>query len=229
LTDTTDETIDETLDAIQTKLDQTPVLCGVVIDRSGSMIGLTKNTIDGFNEFLQEQKRVAGKMLLHLTLFDTTVEARPAEDVQQVAELTDKTYVCNGMTALYDAVGVTIGELEKTKQATGAKKVVLCVITDGMENSSKEYDGSKVREMVKDRENDNWDVLFLGAGLDVAAQAQNMGVAAQSSARYMGTASGTQTLHNTVSDYVTRSRTTHKSTSNILTDEERDALANPDA
>jgi hypothetical protein len=85
------------------------------------------------------------------------------------------------MTALYDAVGRTINAIEaRIKQAKSKdrpEKVILVVITDGHENSSKEFRGFKVKEMIgEQREKNMWEVIFIGADEGMMNDADNMGL-----------------------------------------------------
>jgi uncharacterized protein YegL len=218
------DTIDQQLDALEEHFGQFPVLCGVVIDRSGSMGKLTQDTIAGFNEFLSEQRRHPGKLLVHLTLFDTTVDARPAEDITTIADLDETTYQTGGMTALYDAVGTTITNLDRAQTETGATAVILCIITDGAENASVEYASDQVKKLVEDRQAAGWEVLFLGANLAAMAEAQHIGVAASSMAAYAG--HNTTAVYDTFSGHTQSLRSTGKSSTGF-TDDERSTLQDP--
>jgi hypothetical protein len=124
------------------------------------------------------------------------------------------------MTALLDAIGLTIARLDEYP----TRKRVLVIMTDGAENASVEYKHDQIREMVEDRQQKGWDVMFLGAGLDAIAEAQKIGVAPQSTASYAASYAGTQSAHNITSNYITRSVTTPIGATNAITDEEREAL-----
>jgi uncharacterized protein with von Willebrand factor type A (vWA) domain len=211
------DSIDEALDKMEEELNQPP-LVGVVLDKSGSMLALQDATITSFNELLQEQQRHDVRMLL--TLFDTTVDMRPIEDVAYVSPLDRVSYAPDGMTALLDAIGLTVAEMDKHVNS----KRVLAIITDGAENASKEYKHKQVREIIENRQANGWDVLFLGAGMEALKEAEAIGVAAHSTAGYSHSMTGTQSAHTTMSNYVTRSVTTPIGASNAITDEERDQL-----
>jgi hypothetical protein len=218
----TDE-IDKQLDALEQHFDQSPVLCGLVIDQSGSMSSLTEDTIKGCNEFLSEQRRQPGTLLLHMTLFDSQVDARPAQDVADVPDLDDDTYRPGGMTALYDAVGTTITNLDRAQAETGAPSVILCIITDGRENASVEYTADQVKELVEEHQAAGWEVLFLGANLAAMTEAQNIGIAASATAAYSGTGRSTNAAYDTFSAHTSVLRTGGQSTGGF-TDEERTVL-----
>lgn len=193
----TPDPIDDALGKMEAELNQPPVV-GVVIDKSGSMQSLQKETIQGFNEFLQEQQRHDVRLLV--TMFDTTVDMRPIEHVTHVAPLDMMTYQPDGMTALLDAIGVTIAEMDKHPAA----RRVIAIITDGHENASREYTLADIKKKIEDRQKQDWDFMFLGAGLDVVQQAGDMGIPSTHAAAYSGTAMGTQSAYVTTASAVTR-------------------------
>lgn len=211
------DSIDDALDKMEEELNQPP-LVGVVLDKSGSMQRLQDVTITSFNELLQEQQRHDVQMLI--TLFDTTVDMHPIEDVAHVSPLDKVSYAPDGMTALLDAIGLTVAEMDKHPNS----KRVLAIITDGAENASREYTHQQIRKLIEDRQDNGWDVLFLGAGLDAMKEAEAIGVAAGSTAGYTASYAGTQSAHSTMSSYVTRSVTNAPGVANFITEEERQGL-----
>lgn len=162
----------------------TEIVC--VIDKSGSMCNQADETIGSFNSFVAEQRdNVAGEAKLTLVLFDTNYrvihEATPLADVP---ELDNRTYRAGGATALLDAVGRTIADvgyrLRNTPEAARPGKVVVVVITDGQENSSREYLGARTPDMVKHQQDKyNWEFIYLGVDLDEFDLQQNWGIKAQ--------------------------------------------------
>lgn len=187
----------------------TEIVC--VVDRSASMGAMKDQAISVFNEFLETQKKQEGKALFTLTMFNTEYELRfSGKDIQDIPALNAETYVPGGMTALLDAVGKTIDEvgerLSKTPDAERPKLVVFVVMTDGQENSSKEYKREKVREMVKRQTDDySWEFVFLAAGPDAFDESVGMGFAASNVVRYAQTADAhtgsVQALSKNVSSY----------------------------
>ena len=80
-----------------------------VLDRSGSMSGLAADTIGGFNELIEKQKKIEGDAYVTTVLFDHEYEVlHDHVALKDVAPLTDKEYFARGSTALLDAVGRTI-------------------------------------------------------------------------------------------------------------------------
>ena len=151
------------------------IIC--VVDRSGSMAPLTYDTIGGFNNFLKYQQELPGKANLTLAMFNHEYElVHNRVPVKDVPELTDKTYVAGGMTALFDAIGKTVTEV----RATQKKKTptIMAIFTDGEENSSQEYkDREVIKEMLEELQNKNkWQVHFIGAGIDAFTDAAALGI-----------------------------------------------------
>jgi hypothetical protein len=146
----------------------------VILDKSGSMQSVLTDTIGGFNTWLENQKKAKGKQ--SLTLFDTAVSTPVLDqDIKFVAPLTDKTYSPGGMTALLDAIGKTIHKVEAK-----AKKVLIVIITDGQENSSREYTRAAIKELIKERELEGWTFAYLGASQAGFDEAGHLGISLRS-------------------------------------------------
>jgi hypothetical protein len=184
-----------------------------ILDRSGSMWHLAQDTIGGFNTFLAEQKKNSGKAKLTLVQFDDKYQIdHNGVDIQSVSDLTNDTYRPRGNTALLDAVGktiVTVGErLSKLKEEERPGQVIFLIITDGEENSSKEYrDASKIAEMVKHQtEKYNWTFTFLGGGDAAFSQGAALGFSASNTYNYSANRGGTSNVYKGVSKGVTRRR-----------------------
>ena len=156
----------------------------VVMDKSGSMNGIRDDAIGAFNTFLEDQQKEPGEARLTLTLFDTNyIIMQTRRDIQNVQKLDNSTYAPGGFTALLDAVGRTIDEVGKRLADTAEEKrperVVMAIITDGQENSSKEYNRKTVTDKIKlQEETYKWEVVFLAAGIQAMAEAQNIGIRA---------------------------------------------------
>lgn len=108
--------------------------------------------------------------------------------------MTDKDYMPGGMTALLDAVGRTIHKMDMVAgihRKDKGNKVLFVIITDGEENDSKEYTYADVKKLIKDRqENAGWEFIFLGANIDAAAEAENLGIDRDRAVKYKNTGSG---------------------------------------
>lgn len=149
-----------------------------VLDKSGSMWDVKSDTIGGFNQFVEDQKKLPGKALFTFITFDTTYnKVSEGALLESVQPLNENTYNPGGGTALYDAVNRAIADTVERHNNTPTPdvpgKVIMVVLTDGEENSSREVrDLKKISEMVKEREKLGWEVVFLGADL---ADWQGMG------------------------------------------------------
>lgn len=150
-----------------------------VLDKSGSMWDVKSDTIGGFNQFVEDQKKLPGKALFTFITFDTTYKkVSEGALLESVKPLNENTYNPGGGTALYDAVNRAIADtVERHNNEPSVDdtpgKVIMVVLTDGQENSSREVtDLKKISEMVKEREKLGWEVVFLGADL---ADWQGMG------------------------------------------------------
>lgn len=158
----------------------TEIIC--VVDKSGSMAPRTNDVIAGFNKFLEDQKKLPGDATLTLTLFDTHYRiVHSGETLKDVPPLDSSTYMAGGFTALLDAVGKTIDEvgerLHNTNEGDRPGKIIFLIITDGEENSSKEYHLDQVKKMIqRQQESYKWDFVFLGANQDAFAGAMKMGI-----------------------------------------------------
>ena len=179
-----------------------------ILDRSGSMAGLEKDTIGGFNAMIEKQKRETGEAYISTVLFDNYSEVihdRVALDT--VPKLTETEYYVRGCTALLDAVGSAIhhiGNVHKyAREEDRPEKTLFVITTDGMENASRRYSYEKVRDMItRQKEKYGWEFLFLGANIDAAREAARFGIDPDRAANYHADSTGTQVIYETVSETV---------------------------
>ena len=179
-----------------------------ILDRSGSMAGLEKDTIGGFNAMIEKQKREDGEAVISTVLFDNRSEVihdRLALDA--VPRMTEKEYYVRGCTALLDAVGGAIhhiGNVHKyAREEDRPEKTLFVITTDGMENASRRYSYEKVRAMItRQKEKYGWEFIFLGANIDAAREAARFGIGADRAANYHADAMGTQVLYGAVCETV---------------------------
>ena len=177
-----------------------------ILDRSGSMHGLEKDTIGGFNSVLERNKALPGDANITTILFDhryTILHDR--QPIRSVAPITERDYSPAGMTALLDAVGQAIRKIDNVMAHTAedyrAGKVQFVIITDGLENASKEYSAQRVKQMIRDRQDkDGWDFLFLGANMDAIAVAEDMGIQADRAVTAMADAPGVSLQYDAIAD-----------------------------
>ena len=153
-----------------------------ILDRSGSMQDMVEPAVAGFNQFLREQREAPGDARLSLILFDDQYEV-PCNrlPLDEVPELDTTTYVPRAMTALLDAIGRTINEIDQKLQgmleAERPGKVMVAIFTDGLENASREFSLDRINDLIREkRENHGWEFLFLAANQDAIASAGRMGI-----------------------------------------------------
>ena len=172
-----------------------------VLDRSGSMSGLAADTIGGFNELIEKQKKIEGDAYVTTVLFDHEYEVlHDHVALGEVAPLTDKEYFARGSTALLDAVGRTIdsvgARLAAAPEEERPEHVVFVITTDGRENSSREYTAKQVREMVEHQQQKySWQFVFLGANMDAVSEARNLGISAKYAADFTPTGRGVNRMY----------------------------------
>lgn len=153
-----------------------------VIDESGSMTGTESDVIGGFKKVVDEQKaNSAGTCSISYFKFATGVKkVFIGKDINEV-EYLDGKYNPDGLTALFDGVGVAIDEvgkwLDSMKEEDKPEKTLVVIMTDGGENNSKDYTSDKVREMIKHQEEKyNWSFIYMGSDLNDARDTRSLGI-----------------------------------------------------
>lgn len=176
-----------------------------ILDMSGSMGRLTEDTIGGYNTLIEDQKKEKGDALVTTVLFDDRyIVLHDRVPLKDVKPLTDKEYRPLGTTAMLDAVGKTINSvganLAKTPEEERAGTVMVTIITDGMENASKEYSWQDVQGMIKhQREKYSWIFSFIGANIDVEKVSGDLGIDARLAKKYTASKAGTDSVYKAMS------------------------------
>ena len=169
-----------------------------ILDKSGSMSGLEKDTIGGFNSMLDQQRKVDGECVITTVLFDNRYELlHDRIDIRAVQPITGKEYFVGGSTALLDAIGRTIHKIgtaqKNTTEDYRAEKVMFVIITDGEENASRHYSSMQIREMIqRQKERYGWEFIFLGANIDAVETAGRFGIDADRAVDYVPDGEGTE-------------------------------------
>ena len=162
------------------------VIYQLVLDRSGSMQSVAAETIAGFNEQVQRIREMNElypfqDIRINLCLFNHHV-TQPLTNAlpKDLPELHPETYLPSGMTALYDAVGTSIHRLKKQLKEIGEEvrvKVFFVILTDGHENSSKQYSFEKISSQIEKLEHSKqWEFSYLGSTLDAVEIAESLNI-----------------------------------------------------
>lgn len=145
---------------------------GIVLDRSGSMESMAIEACGCFNQFIDGLKKIKGQKRITLVQFDnqinTVFEDLKRKDVPKLVN--GENYQPRSLTSLYDGLGEIITKMD------GNKNVIICVITDGYENASKEYNQASIKALVEQHEQAGWDFQFLAAGIDGTPMAHGIGI-----------------------------------------------------
>ena len=179
-----------------------------ILDRSGSMCGLEKDTIGGFNSMIKQQKQAEGSAVVSTVLFDDEIKVlHDRVAIDKIREMTDEDYFTCGCTALLDAVGGAIhhiGNIHKyARNDDVPEKTIFVIITDGLENSSRRYNLAKVKKMIsRQKEKYGWEFLFVGANIDAVHTAGAMGIQEDNAVDYVADSEGTEVVYSVLSETV---------------------------
>ena len=182
----------------------------IIIDKSGSMGHLSNDVVGGINTFIQEQKKLEGDVNLSMILFDGNIEHKYDRiKLSEVNELTSSEYRPCGSTSLYDAIGFAtshIGsKLNDAPENDRPSKVLFAIMTDGEDNTSKEYTAQKIKEIIDHQTSKySWEFLFMAANIDVDATAKSIGIA--NTLAFTADSVGTRCLYDSLNSYTVNYR-----------------------
>jgi CRISPR/Cas system CMR-associated protein Cmr5 small subunit len=155
----------------------------IILDESGSMMAIKDFIIQGFNELVQTVKGIAqkypeqehfismvsfnglGHQILHYT--------NPIEKLEQIDA---SNYNPNASTPLFDAMGYSFAELRKVLKNTKDYNVLVTIMTDGLENASKEYDGIAIRNLIEELKLERWTFTYIGTDHDVESFSKSISI-----------------------------------------------------
>ncbi|WP_409296876.1 vWA domain-containing protein [Peribacillus sp. SCS-26] len=185
-----------------------------LIDRSGSMEGLEKDTIGGFNALIENQNRENGETRVTAVLFDDQYEVLWNGMDAGSVRLTEKEYWVRGTTALLDAAGRTMVEmgarLARTREEERPGKLIFVITTDGMENASMEFSHDQVSKMINhQREVYGWEFIFLGANIDAAGEAEGIGIDPEHAYQFEASSDGVKKMYSMAETAINKSRKLH--------------------
>ena len=179
-----------------------------VLDRSGSMVATRKDAEGGFDTLIAEQRKEPFETAVTLTQFDTVFES--VYNQCPIGDVPPLKLEPRGMTALFDAVGKTINDvgaqLAGLPDHERPAKVFFVVITDGAENSSKEFTGKRVKEMIEhQREKYGWQFTFIGSDLTTMDLAAQIGIPRDRALVFSANAQGTNAAYRVASRAISHS------------------------
>ena len=175
-----------------------------ILDRSGSMAGLERDTIGGFNSMIAKQRREPGEAYVSTILFDNVSEVlHDRVSLESVPKMTDRDYTVRGCTALIDAIGGAIkhiGNIHKYARPEDVPEHTMFIITtDGMENASRRFSSDEVKKMIERQKAEfGWEFLFIGANIDAVQTAAQFGIGHDRAVNYHADSQGTQVLYETL-------------------------------
>jgi len=165
-----------------------------LLDRSGSMQGSETDTIGGYNSYLEKQRKNKFNTKITAVLFDDQYEILHNRlNIKDVNNLTENEYYVRGCTALLDAIGKTINNLDKKVKDN---KVLFVITTDGLENASKEYNKDKIKTLIESHP--NWEFIYIGANIDSYGEGTSIGIPRKNISNYTKSKRGTDTLFKSI-------------------------------
>ena len=179
-----------------------------IIDRSGSMSGLEKDTIGGFNSMIEKQRKEEGECYVSTVLFDhETKVLHDRVKLSEVRPMTEEDYTVRGTTALIDALGGAIhhiGNIHKYARPEDVPAHTMFVITtDGMENASRRYTSDQVKQKIeRQKEKYGWEFIFIGANIDAVETAARYGIDSDRAVNYRADKKGTKVMYEAVANAV---------------------------
>lgn len=177
-------------------------LISIVVDRSGSMHPIAKDTEGGIKSYLEEQAKLEGKVKVRLAQFDNEYEV--VYEATKLSEVPEYKLQARGGTALVDAIGKTLTDTAKI--ADKFDHVVVVILTDGYENMSEEWSLESVKDLVTEKQEAGWEVIFLGANIDAVAVGGGYGIKSGSSLTYSATSTGVTETFRSAANYTTMTR-----------------------
>jgi Mg-chelatase subunit ChlD len=204
------------------KTDLTPptdTLLVLIVDRSGSMASIRHDMEGGINQLFKDQAEVAGKCFVTMSQFDTEFELLAHRE--PIERIDSYTLNPRGGTALLDAIGRTITTVADDFGPVPAPQVIVAIVTDGEENSSREWTQTGVKDLVERKTRAGWKFTYLGANQDAITVARGMGISAAATMDYAATTRGVSSAYTSMSSAIGSSRVGGQSIN--FTDQDRKA------
>lgn len=176
-----------------------------ILDRSGSMHGLERDTIGGFNSMIErQQSEVEGDAFVSTVLFNnSSFVLHDRVKLADIKPLTEEDYQVGGMTALLDAVGDAIKHIRNihkyAREEDRPLKTLFVITTDGFENASRKFSYNDIKRLIEQQKEVGWEFVFLGANIDAEQVAGSIGIDRDSSANYHADETGTSKIFRAMS------------------------------
>lgn len=152
----------------------------IIIDKSGSMNSLKEDVVGGFNSLIEEQKKDEGEVLVSLIAFnDEQYLVYDHEDIKNIKPLEVKNYKPSGCTALLDAIGHAITDIERFHKVLKddiPEHTIFSIMTDGLENSSYHFTYKMVKELINEYKRKGWEFIFQAANIDANLEGERLGI-----------------------------------------------------
>lgn len=190
----------------------------IIIDKSGSMGGLESDVIGGYNKLIEDQRKLDGEVLVTTVFFNhefTLIHNR--ENIKNVKTITKQDYQTSGCTALLDAVGSTVSSIKQIQEGLKIEEIpehtIVSIMTDGLENSSKEYNYKQIKKLIETLKEAGWDFIFQAANIDAFEEGDKLGIDAADTSGFKADSKGVKMVFCMGSAQIKRKRTTIKKTS----------------
>jgi hypothetical protein len=173
----------------------------IILDCSGSMDLIKSSTIEGFNTFLRAHQAEGTNVRITLVKFNHEyMLAFEEKKIKKKYFLNEANFVPNGTTALLDAIGSTIKSVDSRIEKHAVKPgVIIAIITDGHENSSRFYTQNDIKKTIKKRsDKNNWNFMYLGANQDAIFEGNRLGISSDYSHNFKASKVGVERAFNNV-------------------------------
>ena len=178
-----------------------------ILDRSGSMSGLEKDVVGGFNSTIKEQKKKDGKCLVSTVLFnDYSKVIHDRVDIKKIRNMEEDDYFPCGSTALIDALGDSIRYIKKVHRIIRKEDVpahtIFVITTDGYENSSHKYSSKEVKKMILEQQERGWEFVYLAANIDAVETTKTFGFKESRSHNFINDSIGNNRAFGSISNFM---------------------------
>ena len=156
-----------------------------MLDRSGSMGSIWDDAFQGLNQFIKDQKKIDGECDFSLVVFDNKYDiVIGRENIRDVQELESNIVTPRGSTSLLDAIGRTLTQYRAFDKNKVDEKVIVIIMTDGLENTSWQYNKLDIKRLIKEKMESGWEFIFMGADQDAFAEAGSLNIKAADTLNY---------------------------------------------